>query len=75
MRRRQRKELTMLQIIFWWWCGGVGDKDDCLKKEPKPIGGMPSVGVFLRDPSLIYASFGENHGNLRAAKSTSATGV
>ena len=28
-----------------------------------PIGSVPSVRVFLRDPSrVIYASFGENHG-------------
>ena len=32
------------------WCD-VGVKADCLKKGLKPIGGMPSVGVFLRDPS------------------------
>ena len=25
------------------------------------MGGLVSMGVFLRDPSLIYASFGENH--------------
>ena len=27
------------------WGVGVGDKADCLKKGPRPIGGMPSVGV------------------------------
>ena len=37
------------------------------------MGGVPSVGVFLRDPSSIYASFGDNNGKLRTASSTSAT--
>ena len=36
---------------------GVGDKADCLKKGPRPIGGMPSVGVFLRDPSPYLHEF------------------
>ena len=42
--------------------------------EPRPVGGLPSVGVFLRDPSPYYASFGENRGKLRTARSTSTTG-
>ena len=33
----------------------VGDKADCLKKGPRP--GMPSVGVFLRDPSPYLRKF------------------
>ena len=36
--------------------------------------GMPSVGVFLRDPAHIYANFGGSHGKLRTDRSTSATG-
>ena len=40
------------------WCGGgVGAKADCLKKGPRPIGGMPSVRVFLRDPSPYLREF------------------
>ena len=39
------------------WCGGVGDKADCLKKGPRPISGMPSVGVFLRDPNPYLHEF------------------
>ena len=38
-------------------CGGVGVKADCLKKGPRPIGGMPSVGVFLKDPSPYFREF------------------
>ena len=37
--------------------GGVGVKANCLKKVPLPIGGMPSVGVFLRDPSPYLRGF------------------
>ena len=36
---------------------GVGDKTDCLKKGPRLIGGMPSVGVFLRDLSPYLREF------------------
>ena len=39
------------------------------------MGGMPYEGVFLRDPSRIYASFGENHGKLRTARLTRVTGI
>ena len=41
---------------------------------PGPVGGMPSVGVLLSDPCLIYASFGENHAKLRTGRSISVTG-
>ena len=34
--------------------GGVGVKADCLKKN---LGGMPSVGVFLRYPSSYLREF------------------
>ena len=35
----------------------VGDKADCLKKGPRPIGGMSSVGVFQRNPSPYLREF------------------
>ena len=38
------------------WCG-VGVKADCLKKGPRPIGVMPSVGVFQRDSSPYLREF------------------
>ena len=41
-----RQRLRVLSIG-----GGVDVNADCLKKGPMPMGGMPSVGVFLRDPS------------------------
>ena len=37
--------------------GDVGVKADCLKKGPRPIGGLPSMGVFLRDPSPYLRKF------------------
>ena len=37
--------------------GGVGVKADCLNIGPRPIGGMPSVGVFLRYPSPYLREF------------------
>ena len=37
--------------------GGVGVKADCLNIGPRPIGGLPSVGVFLRDPSPYLREF------------------
>ena len=39
-----------------WWCG-VGVKADCLNIGPRPIGKLPSVGVFLRDPSPYLREF------------------
>ena len=45
------KEISGIILGKYLRCsGGVGDKADCLKKGPRPIGGMPSMGVFLRDP-------------------------
>ena len=40
---------------------------------PRPMGGMPSVGVFLRDPSPYLREFRRIHGKLRTARSTSVT--
>ena len=37
------------------------------------MGGMLSVGIFLRDPSRIYSSFGENHGKFWKTRSIRAT--
>ena len=55
-----------------WWCG-VGFKINCHTRDPRPVGEVPSVEVFLR-VAHIYANFGENHGKLRTARSTSTTG-
>ena len=41
---------------------------------PGPLGEVPSVGVFLRVLTRIYANFGVNHGKLRMARSTNMTG-
>ena len=27
---------------------------DCLHEGPRPMGGVPSMGVLLRDPAYIY---------------------
>ena len=35
----------------------VGVKADCLRDGPRPICGVPSVGVFLRDPSPYLSEF------------------
>ena len=35
----------------------VGFKAKCPLVGPGPIGGMPSVGVFLRDPSKFLREF------------------
>ena len=35
----------------------VGFKANCPLVEPLPIGGVPSVGVFLWDPSLYLREF------------------
>ena len=52
----------------------VGSKADSLTRDLGLWVDCPPWGVFLRDPSRIYACFGENHGKLRTARSTSATG-
>ena len=54
----------------------VGFKSNCPLVGPGTTDGVPSTGIFLRDPNLIriYASFGENHRKFRTARSTSATG-
>ena len=49
---------------------GCRIKANCPLVGPRPVGGVLSVGVLAR----IYASFGETHGKLRTARSTSATG-
>ena len=49
-------------------------KVNCLTGEPRPMGGMPSAGVFLRDLSPYFRKFRENHVKLQTVKSASATG-
>ena len=41
------------------WCGGgvVLVLRPIVSRRPRPIGGMPSVGVFLRDPSPYLREF------------------
>ena len=57
------------------WGSCCRDKANCPHMGPGPKEEMPSVGggVFLREFSRVYTSFGENHGKLRTAKWTSAT--
>ena len=53
----------------------VDFKANCPLVGPGPIGGMPSVGGFLRDPSPYLHEFRENYGKLQTARSTSTTKV
>ena len=46
---------------------------DCLTREPRSMGGVPSMVVFLRDPNPSLREFRRKSRKLRAAKSTSAT--
>ena len=55
-------------------CSIVNLKAKCLLVGPGPTRGEPYAEVFLRILLRIYANFGENHGKLRTASSTSATG-
>ena len=54
---------------------GCRFESNCPLVGPGTIGGIPSVGVFLRDPIPYLRKFGENHGKLRTARLTSATGL
>ena len=56
----------MIRLADWLV---VGFNSNCLLVGPGAIGGIPSLGVFLRDPSRIYASSRENHGKFQAAQS------
>ena len=58
-----------------WVVLGCRFKPNFLLVGPGPIGSVPSVGLFLRDPSPIYSSFVEKHGKLRMDRSTRVTGV
>ena len=53
----------------------VGFKADCLKGDLGLWVGCPPLTSLEGILARIYASFGENHGKLRTARSTSATGV
>ena len=46
------------------WLVGCRVKANCTLLGPKSAGIVPSVGVFLRDPSPYLREFGENHGKL-----------
>ena len=51
-----RMEIALQQE--WVWLGGViGFKTNCLHMRPGPTGGVPFVGVFLRDPSPYLREF------------------
>ena len=49
--------IKSFKIDFIFITGGVGLKADCLNIRPRPVGGLPSVGVFLRDPSPYLREF------------------
>ena len=54
---------------------GGGIRVNCPNEGPGPARGeSASVGIFLRDSSPYYASFGENHRKLRTARLTSTRG-
>ena len=53
---------------------GCGNKAECPHVGTGPKGWVSFVGVFLGDPIPYLRNFGENHGKLRMARSTSATG-
>ena len=44
-----------------YWLVGCTFESNCLLVGPGTVGGMPSVGFFLRILARIYASFGENY--------------
>ena len=56
------------------WLVGCRFEANCPLVGPGPVGGMPAVEAesFLGNLARIYASFGENHGKLRMARSTGA---
>ena len=51
----------------------VGVKSDCLPRDLGLQVECPPWGSLYGIVARIYASFGENHGKLRTARSTSAT--
>ena len=57
---------------------GCNYESNCPLVGPGTIGGVPSVGAFLRDPSLrdkIYGSFGEKQGNSEWLRRTARQGI
>ena len=50
-------QLLLYLVTQFGVLDGVGVKADCLNIGPRPIGGLPSVGVFLRDPSPYLRKF------------------
>ena len=60
-------------FCFFGWLV-VGVKADCLTRDLGLWVECPSWGSFYRILARIYASFGENHGKLQTARSTSAIG-
>ena len=61
-----------LKITFGWLV--VGFMADCLTRDLDQWVGWPPWGSFQGILARIYASFGENNGKLRTARSTNATG-
>ena len=53
---------------------GCGIKGNCAQVRPGSAGEMPSGRIFLRIPARIYASFFQNHGELKTDRSVSAIG-
>ena len=54
-------------------CLSCRDMANCAHVEPKPEREVVSAGPFKGILACIYANFGEKHGKLRTAPSTSAT--
>ena len=61
-------------ILFSRWMDGCRYESNCPLVGPGSIGGLPSVGVFLRDPSPYLAEFRRKPRKNRTARSRSGTG-
>ena len=68
-------ELTLENLVLSAVLGWVVGRRPIVRMWDLGLWGgeCPPWGVFLRDPSTPYTSFGENSRKLRTAKSTSAT--
>ena len=56
------------------WLVGCKVKANCPLVGPGTVGRVPSMGVFLRDPSTYLREFRRKNGKLRTARSTSTIG-
>ena len=61
VKRKKKREiinaLKSLIVVIPQWSVGRRNKTNGQLMGPGPIGGMSSVGVFLKDPSLYLREF------------------